>query len=167
MLQTLSLDNRPLQEELKDLQQTLELAEQRAQLFRELEEMVRAEEELQRALEESPEKATQLAEQFDGGGGFSGTDLGTIRQAFAKQFGRPLPVSANGATALHRSLGFDHRGRVDVALHPDHKDGKWLRKFLEKMGIPYIAYRRRVPGKSTGAHIHIGTKSPRIRSQSD
>ena len=44
-----------------------------------------------------------------------------------RQFGKSLPVSAKGDTALHRSLGFDHRGRVDIALNPDQTEGSWLR----------------------------------------
>ncbi|MCP5111860.1 MAG: hypothetical protein GY953_13600, partial [bacterium] len=111
-------DLRIYSEELADLRETLELAGWRAELFRELEEMVRAEQELELALEESPDKASQLAVRFDGGGGFSRSQLGVIQRAYATQFGKPLPISANGATARHRSLGFDHRGRVDVAVHP-------------------------------------------------
>ena len=34
---------------------------------------------------------------------------------FQKKFEHPLPISAEGETDLHRALGFDHTGRVDVA----------------------------------------------------
>jgi hypothetical protein len=64
-----------------------------------------------------------------------------------------------GETAVHRALGFDHRNRVDVAVHPDQPEGVWLRQYLELHYIPYFAFRRAVPGKATGAHIHIGPMS--------
>ena len=82
---------------------------------------------------------------------------------FEKQFGKPLPVSAMGETAVHRSLGFDHRGRVDVAIHPDQPEGRWLREYLVEKHIPYFAFRQAVPGKATGAHIHIGPLSTRFK----
>src|SRR5438445_93183 len=78
---------------------------------------------------------------------------------FEKQFGKPLPVSAMGETAVHRSLGFDHRGRVDVAIHPDQPEGRWLLEYLVEKHIPYFAFRQAVPGKATGAHIHLGPLS--------
>ena len=82
---------------------------------------------------------------------------------FLTQFGKPLPVSAMGETAVHRSLGFDHRGRVDVALHPDQPEGRWLLWYLAGRHIPYFAFRQAVPGKATGAHIHIGPMSTRFK----
>ena len=149
-------------EELRRRRQTLALAGERAGLFRELEAMVILEDELQRRLEEAPEKASEIAERFDGKGVFAVASLGAVGRAYQREFGQALPISANGATALHRSLRFDHRGRVDVALHPDQQEGRWLRRLLERMRIPYLAFRDRVPGKSTGAHIHIGPPSPRL-----
>ena len=82
---------------------------------------------------------------------------------FEKQFGKPLPVSAMGETGVHRALGFDHRGRVDVALHPDQPEGRWLLEFLTGNHIPYFAFRQAVPGKATGAHIHIGPMSTHLK----
>ena len=61
-----------------------------------------------------------------------------------------------GETAVHRSMGFDHTGRVDVALSPDGPEGAWLKSYLAIKRIPYFAFRQAVPGKATGAHIHIG-----------
>ena len=86
-------------------------------------------------------------------------DVRKAEQAFMRQFGKLLPVSAIGETALHRSLGFDHRGRVDVALHPDDPEGLWLRGYLMEQGIPFYAFRGSLQGKATGAHIHIGPAS--------
>jgi hypothetical protein len=83
--------------------------------------------------------------------------------AFEKHFGKPLPVSALGETAVHRALGFDHRGRVDVALHPDLPEGIWLREFLRENHIPFFAFRQAVPGRATGAHIHIGPMSTHFK----
>ena len=77
-------------------------------------------------------------------------------------FGEALPVSAMGDTAVHRALGFDHRGRVDVALSPDSAEGEWLRLYLTVKRIPFFVFRQAVPGKATGAHIHIGPMSTRL-----
>jgi hypothetical protein len=74
-----------------------------------------------------------------------------------------MPVSADGETATHRALGFDHRGRVDVAVNPDQPEGVWLMGYLQKNRIPYFAFRMAVQGKATGAHIHIGPQSARLR----
>lgn len=152
----------PYEEELNSRRGTLEMANRRAELFRELAEMVRAEEALQITLEEAPEEAERIAERYDGSGVFLPSQLSVIRLAFEREFRRPLPISAQGATALHRALGFDHRGRVDVALHPDQPEGRWLRRLLEQLQIPYLAFRGYLPGKSTGAHIHIGPPSGRL-----
>jgi hypothetical protein len=51
---------------------------------------------------------------------------------------------------------------MDVALHPDSKEGQSLLNHLRQVGIPFIAFRNAVPGASTGAHIHIGKPSPRL-----
>jgi hypothetical protein len=60
-------------------------------------------------------------------------------------------------------MGFDHRGRVDVALKPDSREGQWLRKYLQARDIPYLAFRSAIRGVATNAHIHIGPPSNRIR----
>jgi hypothetical protein len=73
-----------------------------------------------------------------------------------------MPVTAMGETAVHRAMGFDHRGRVDVGLHPDAPEGAWLRSYLMENRIPFFLFRQAVPGKATGAHIHIGPISSRI-----
>ena len=78
------------------------------------------------------------------------------------EFGTPLPISAAGATDLHVSMGFDHTGRYDVAVHPDEIEGLFLMSLLEEWEIPYIAFRSAVPGQATGPHIHIGPPSDRI-----
>ena len=86
---------------------------------------------------------------------------GDIKSFFVSKFGRTLPVSAFGQTSLHRRLGFDHRNGVDVALSPDSQDGRALLTKLRGFGVPFIAFRRAVPGVATGPHIHVGNPSPR------
>jgi len=90
-----------------------------------------------------------------------------VSAAFEHRFLKPLPVSAMGETAVHRALGFDHRGRVDVALIPDQPEGVWLRQYLEARRIPYFAFWQASPGKATGAHIHIGPESTRLSAVAD
>jgi hypothetical protein len=138
-----------------------DLAVHRARLLHELTEMARKEHELQEAMEHAASDAAALAERFDGGV-FSMQDFFRIDRAFQRSFGKPLPVSAMGETAVHRAMGFDHSGRVDVAVHPDKPEGVWLRDYLTSHGIPFFAFRQAVKGKATGAHIHIGPMSTRI-----
>lgn len=85
-----------------------------------------------------------------------------VQGFFARQFGRPLPVSAFGQTPLHDRLGFDHREAIDVALIPDSPEGTALMSFLRGSGISFMAYRGQVRGEATGAHIHIGDASRRL-----
>jgi len=85
-----------------------------------------------------------------------------IEKFFVATFGRSLPISALGQTATHDRLRFDHRDAMDVALHPDSKEGQSLLGYLRESGIPFVAFRTAVPGAATGAHIHIGKPSPRL-----
>ena len=103
-----------------------------------------------------------LIELFQGSGRFNEGDLKRITLEFEKKFTKPLPVSAKGETAVHRTLGFDHRGRVDIGVAPDSPEGAWMRGFLAENRIPYIAFRRSISGQATAAHIHIGTPSPKL-----
>lgn len=151
-----------LAEDLSFREKTLELARFRAKLLEELAEQVRAEEALE-ASSPVPYQSAPIVERFDGKGIFRDMDFIRISNAFQRQFGKVLPVSAMGETATHRTLGFDHRGRVDVAINPDQSEGIWLRSVLKKAGIPYFAFRSAVRGKATGAHIHLGPPSLRLR----
>ena len=102
-------------------------------------------------------------EHFEGLGTFDETrDLQAIEKAFEAEFDRPLPISADGETEVHRALGFDHRGRIDVAIDPRAPEGIWLRRYLRSRKIPYYAFTSAVAGKATGAHIHIGPGSNRL-----
>jgi hypothetical protein len=149
-------------EEMDRARKEADLAEGRASLVRELTDMAKAEEALANKLAEAPAEAPQIADRYDGDGVFTTGTLARVEVAFAVHFGKPLPVSAMGETAVHRALGFDHRGRVDVAVNPDQPEGVWLRAFLTENRIPYFAFRQAVPGKATGAHIHIGPMSTRL-----
>jgi hypothetical protein len=150
-------------EELKWAREEYALMVSRSELVHELAEQARAEQQALEAQESSkPSIGGPVMERFDGGGVFSKEDFKRVTLAFERQFDKPLPVSAQGETALHRALGFDHRDRVDVALYPDAPDGLWLRQYLEANNIPYYAFRNFVPGKATAAHIHIGPPSNRL-----
>ena len=153
----------PLILEMDRARRTLNLAESRARLLRELAAIARQEaEEALRASEPRPEAPGAPAERFDGLGILRPQDFTRVATAFRKQFARALPVSARGGTALHRALGFDHRGRYDVAVDPDQPEGVWLRNLLKSWKIPYYAFRAFLPGRATGPHIHIGPPSPRL-----
>jgi hypothetical protein len=106
-------------------------------------------------------KRSRTMERYSGNGLFSTADFNVVGKAFARRFGRPLPISADGDTSLHRALGLDHSGRVDVAVSPDEPEGVWLRKYLESLRIPYYAFRKAVVGSATAPHIHIGPPSIR------
>ena len=98
---------------------------------------------------------------FNGTASWSLPESAKIESFFSRAFGRALPISAFGQTATHDRLRFDHRNAIDVALHPDSKEGRSLLSYLRQAGIPFIAFRSAVPGAATGAHIHIGKPSPR------
>lgn len=153
----------PLHQELTFRETTLDLARSRAQLVKDLMASVR--------VEGSAETAGSalfdgLEQHFAGKGSLSTAEVRAIETAFEKRFAHPMPISAMGETAVHRALGFDHRGRVDVALSPDQQEGIWLRQYLEAKNIPFYAFRAAIPGKATGAHIHIGPGSTRLRRPS-
>jgi len=90
------------------------------------------------------------------------TDVSKLEAFFHRRFGRSLPISAFGQTALHDRMGFDHRNALDVALHPDSPEGRALMAYLRTNGIPFIAAWGTVPGQTSGAHIHVGQPSPRL-----
>ncbi len=144
------------------------LARSRATLFAELVDMANAEQMAMSAAAlpppTSPSEPAPMVERYQGGGRFNDVDLKHIVLEFEKEFAKPMPVSAKGETAVHKALGFDHRGRVDVGLNPDSSEGQWIRRFLAINKIPYIAFRRRIAGQATAPHIHIGPPSPRLAS---
>lgn len=143
-----------------------ETARARAALVREVGDMARLEALIVDTPSVKPNESLNgvrpAMERFDGHGIFTRSEFNQIKLAYEKHFGKPLPVSADGSTAVHRALGFDHSNRVDVALVPDTPEGVWLRHYLELSAIPYYAFRTFIPGKATAAHIHIGLPSNHV-----
>jgi hypothetical protein len=108
------------------------------------------------------ERSTPEVAEYRGAGAWSLGRVASLERFFAERFGRPLPVSALGQTSTHDRLGFDHRNAVDVALHPDSVEGRALLDHLRGLNVPFLAFRGPLPGVSTGAHVHVGTPSPRV-----
>jgi hypothetical protein len=147
-------------------QTELHLAQTRVNLIVQMAEALRLQKSiasLETEVEAHPEWAGKVYTKYDGNGIFRPQDLQKISLAFESKFARPLPISADGETATHRAMGFDHRGRVDVAVNPDMPEGTWLMQYLQANRIPYFAFRMAVPGMATGAHIHLGPQSTRLK----
>jgi len=147
-------------------QTELHLAQTRVNLIIQMAEALRIQKSiasLESEVEQHPDWAGKVYTKYDGNGIFTPSDLQKVSVAFEAKFFKPLPISADGETATHRAMGFDHRGRVDVAVNPDMPEGVWLMKFLQTNRIPYFAFRMAVPGKATGAHIHLGPQSTRLK----
>jgi hypothetical protein len=146
-------------------QQELDLAESRAKLIEQMAEGARIQKamaSLELEAPQHPEWDGKVYTHYAGNGIFTPGDLQSLEVAYLTHFAKPMPISAEGETALHRSFGFDHRGRVDVAVNPDQPEGVWLMRYLESKRIPYFAFRAAVPHKATGPHIHVGPESTRL-----
>ncbi|HEX8137983.1 MAG TPA: hypothetical protein VF544_10370 [Pyrinomonadaceae bacterium] len=96
---------------------------------------------------------------YAGSGSWSLSEAAKIESFFYGQFGHHLPVSAFGQSDLHNRWGYDHRNAMDVALHPDSREGQALMAYLSSQRIPFLAFRQAVPGSATGPHIHVGKPS--------
>lgn len=155
---------KPFLEDLERQRQECAVVEERARLVRELSDMASAEDAFLTRLTQAPAEASELADGYAGDGAFAYATFAKVEVAFEEHFGKAMPVSAIGQTEVHRSLGFDHRGRVDVAIRPDAPEGVWLIAYLTANRIPYYAFRQAVKGKATGAHIHIGPMSTKLAS---
>lgn len=90
---------------------------------------------------------------------WSASDIGKIDEFFRAKFKRPLPVVTPGQSETNTRWGYDHRNAIDVGVHPDSIEGRALMSYLSSQGIPFMAFRRTVPGSTTGPHIHIGKSS--------
>lgn len=99
---------------------------------------------------------------YVGVGKWSIVGANTIERFFAETFGRALPVSALGQSALHDRMRLDHRDAMDVAVHPDSAEGRALMAYLRSERIPFLAFRNRAARAATGAHIHVGEPSSRM-----
>lgn len=96
--------------------------------------------------------------------GLSGWNLGDawkVQRFFSDSFKKPLPVAVFGQGSIHDRWRLDHRNAMDISLHPDGVEGQALMSFLQKNGIPFLAFREAIPGTATGPHIHIGRPSHR------
>lgn len=148
----------------------LAMAIARANVVRQLAEAAKLQKQiatLESQAETHPEWNGKLYTRYGGNGMFSAADRQKVESAYMAHFFKPLPISADGETAVHRSLGFDHRGRIDVGVSPDSPEGAWLLSYLQKNHIPYFAFRAAIPHRATGAHIHIGPQSTRLTAAAD
>jgi hypothetical protein len=158
----------PIEEELTTRQTGLELARLRARLMTELAAATSIPKfaDPTDSTVDDAELFAQGMEHYEGDGVFSESrDLAPLEFAFESKFARQLPISAEGETEVHRALGFDHRGRVDVAVNPNQPEGIWLRQYLKLRKIPYYAFAHAIPGKATAAHVHIGPGSTRLTTR--
>lgn len=123
----------------------------------------KAMEEMAKAPQPARGKLTQTTSyiRYTGAGSWLLSESWKIQQFFLQKFGRQLPVSTYGQSALHNRWGLDHRNAMDVGIHPDSPEGQALMSFLRANGIPFAAFRGAIPGSSTGPHIHIGMPSHR------
>jgi hypothetical protein len=101
---------------------------------------------------------------YSGTGAWSLSQAWKVQSFFQQRFGRQLPVSAFGQSALHDRWGLDHRNAMDVGVNPDSIEGQALMAYLRSNGIPFSAFHHAILGSATGPHIHIGTPSHRFRA---
>jgi len=98
---------------------------------------------------------------YTGSSGWSLGEAYKIQRFFSDSFNKQLPIAVFGQGAIHDRWRLDHRNAMDISLHPDGVEGRALLNFLQKNGIPYLAFRSAIPGTATGPHIHIGRPSHR------
>ena len=98
---------------------------------------------------------------FSGAPGWVLSEAWKVQRFFSETFKKQLPIAVFGQGAIHERWRLDHRNSMDISLHPDSVEGQALLNFLQKNGIPYLAFRSAIPGTATGPHIHIGRPSHR------
>ena len=98
---------------------------------------------------------------YTGAGSWNLAEAWKVQRFFSDTFKRQLPIAVFGQGAIHDRWRLDHRNAMDIQLHPDGAEGRALLDFLQKNGIPYLAFRSAIPGTATGPHIHIGRPSHR------
>ncbi len=98
---------------------------------------------------------------FAGGPGWNIGEAWKVQRFFSDTFRKELPVAVFGQGAIHNRWRLDHRNSMDISLHPDSAEGQALLNYLQRNGIPYLAFRSAIPGTATGPHIHIGRPSHR------
>ncbi|HEY6120286.1 MAG TPA: hypothetical protein VIV66_10025 [Pyrinomonadaceae bacterium] len=113
-------------------------------------------------IERSEDVNPSADEIIRGSGNWSLAAGAKIDSFFVATFARHLPLTAYGQSELHTRWGLDHHQGMDVGLHPDSLEGQALIAFLRREAIPFLAFRRAIPGVATGPHIHIGNASHRL-----
>lgn len=98
---------------------------------------------------------------YTGAGSWVIGEAWKVQRFFSDTFKKQLPIAVFGQGAIHDRWRLDHRNAMDISLHPDSVEGQALLNFLQKNGIPYLAFRAAIPGTATGPHIHIGRPSHR------
>ena len=98
---------------------------------------------------------------YTGSGGWNLGESWKVQRFFYDTFKKQLPIAVFGQGAIHDRWRLDHHNAMDIQLHPDGVEGRALLEFLQKNGIPYLAFRSAIPGTATGPHIHIGRPSHR------
>jgi hypothetical protein len=98
---------------------------------------------------------------YTGAGGWNLGDSWKVQRFFYDTFKKQLPIAVFGQGPIHDRWRLDHHNAMDIQLHPDAVEGRALLEFLQKNGIPYLAFRSAIPGTATGPHIHIGRPSHR------
>ena len=98
---------------------------------------------------------------YTGAPGWGIGEAWKIQRFFSETFNKQLPIAVFGQGAIHERWRLDHRNAMDISLHPDSAEGQALLNFLQKNGVPYLAFRAAIPGTATGPHIHIGRPSHR------
>ena len=98
---------------------------------------------------------------FTGSAGWGLSEAWKIQRYFSDTFHKQLPIAVFGQGAVHERWRLDHRNAMDISLHPDSSEGQALLSFLQKNGVPFLAFRAAIPGTATGPHIHIGRPSHR------
>ena len=104
---------------------------------------------------------TAFFTRFAGTSGWGIGEAWKIQRFFSDTFKKQLPITVFGQGPIHDRWRLDHRNAMDISLHPDSVEGQALLGFLQKNGIPYLAFRSAIPGTATGPHIHIGRPSHR------
>lgn len=99
---------------------------------------------------------------YGGARAWSLNEAGAVMQFYTRSFGRQLPVSSYGQSAVHDRWGYAHHNAMDVGVSPDSAEGRALMEYLRSSGIPFTAFRFAIPGTATGPHIHIGRPSHKI-----
>ena len=100
---------------------------------------------------------------YSGTGAWSLSNAWKVQQFFQQRFGRQLPISAFGQSALHDRWGLDHHNAMDVGVNPNSIEGQALIAYLRSNGIPFAAFHVAISGSATGPHIHIGLPSHRTK----